>query len=741
MRRVSAILCSMAVFLAVAAVPAAATTRTGATACPGDCNTSGDVTVDEIISLIGIALGEEAVSACLAAADLDGSGTITVDEILTAINTALLGCFEPGSCDDPQVAASEPLCALDSETRRCDFLNPEHCMLPFPSSAFLVHDPDTDSGYRVAFDRAGMPANRPLIHINPVEHNTLDGFSPGSMAIALFPEGVDLLASDVAPITDMERSLDDDSPTVILDAATGERIPHFAELDTQATADATRVLILRPGVRLQETHRYIVAIRGLVAPTGSPVTPPRAFRILRDGEDTPVQAIAARRAAMEDIFARLGDAGIERAGLQLAWDFVVASSRSMTERLLTARDAALAANGPGAPPFEITRVEEDVDENILRRVSGTYTVPLFMTSAEPPARYVLGEDGLPVQNGTTTAPFTVNIPRSTVAGGVANPARPSVYGHGLFGAGTEVNAGHLRAFSNNANIMFGATDWIGMSDDDVRHVVRMVAELSGFPILVDRLQQAMINFVFLGRLFMADDGFVSRPEFQLDGVPLIDRSELYYYGISQGGIQGGTYLAISPDTSRGVLGVGAINYSFLLRRSIDFTPFQVVLNLNYLDELDRALLYPLLQMLWDRAEPQGYVSRLIDNPFPGTPAKKILMQVAINDSQVSHTAAEIQARSLGLPTTAPSAWPAFGIPELESPFDGSAYIPYDTGGEAPPLTADAPITENGTHEAVRRLPEAQAQIDAFLRPDGKVVNFCDGPCTFRNVPGVYTGAN
>lgn len=739
MRRLSNIGRALPAAIAFALLPLAAAAAPSTTGCTGDCDTSGAVTVDEIVTLIGVALGEDPQSNCIGAADIDQSGSITVDEILTAINLALTGCFEPGSCDDPAVAASEPLCALDEATIRCDFLNPEHCMLPFPSSAFLVDDGTTETGYRLDFDRAGMPANRPFTHIDPAEYNTFDGFSPGSMILSLFPAGVDLVASDVPPITNMERSLENDSPTVIIDAGSGERIPHFAELDTQATSDATRTLILRPAIRLSETRRYIVAIRGLVSPEGSPVEPPRAFRILRDGEETPVETIKARRPAMEGIFERLQQSGIEREDLQLAWDFVVASSGSMTDRLLHARDAALAFNGPGAPPFEITRVEEDVDENILRRVSGTYTVPLFMTSSEPPTRYNLGPDGMPVQNGTTTAPFTVNIPRATVAGGVANPARPTVYGHGLFGAGTEVNAGHLRAFSNHANIMFGATDWIGMSDDDVRHVVRMVAELSGFPILVDRLQQAMINFVFLGRLFIAEDGFVSRPEFQLDGVPLIDRSELYYYGISQGGIQGGTYLAISPDTARGVLGVGAINYSFLLRRSIDFTPFQVVLNLNYLDELDRALLYPLLQMLWDRAEPQGYVSRLLENPFPNTPVKKILMQVAINDSQVSHVAAEIQARSLGIGTTAPSARPAFGIPEIESPFDGSAYIPYDTGGEAPPLTADAPITENGTHEAVRRLPEAQMQIDAFLRPDGQVVNFCDGPCLFENVPGVYTG--
>jgi hypothetical protein len=75
---------------------------------------------------------------------------------------------------------------------------------------------------------------------------------------------------------------------------------------------------------------------------------------------------------------------------------------------------------------------------------------------------------------------------------------------------------------------------------------------------------------------------------------------------------------------------------------------------------------------------------------------------------------------------------------MEAPFDGSAYVPYDVGGVAPPLTNTPPTVENGVHEAVRRLTAAQDQIDAFLRPDGQVVNFCDGACVFTDVPNVIT---
>ena len=705
--------------------------------CVGDCDGSGSITIDKLMTMVNIALGEASVSICISG-DSNGDGRITVEELLIASNMALLGCYELGSCDDPDTQASEPLCALDHATVNCDFLVQDHCLLPFPSSTFLTSDPTTPTGVRVHFDLEAMPLNRDRRRIDPTEHNTLDGFSPGSVLIAIFSEGVDMAASGVPPIINMARSLDEDSPTVLLDADTGERVLHFAELDEQATLANKKAFMIRPGVRLQETHRYVVAIRGLVDGSGRPIQARRPFKILRDNLETPVQKINDRRTAMDEIFDILEDAGVERENLILAWDFIVTSTESLTGRAVSLRDQGLAANGPGAPPFEVTSIEENVDDNILRRVRGTYTVPLFMKSAVPPTKYNLDENGVLVQNGTATAPFIVNIPRSTVADGVAHPARPAVYGHGLFGDGSEVNAGHLRAFSNRVNIMLGGTDWIGMAEEDLPHVMRMIRNLSDFPIIPDRLQQAMLNFILLGRLFIAEDGFITHEAFQLNGEPLIDRGELYYYGLSQGGIQGGTYLALSPDTMRGVLGVGASNYSILLQRSVDFAPFQFVLNGFYGDQLERALLYPLLQMLWDRAEPQGYMSHLVDNPLPGSPAKKVLIQMGVNDSQVPNIGTEIQVRSLGIPAMAPSAVPAFQIPEVEAPFDGSAYIPYDVDGVAAPLTNTPPAGDNGVHEAVRRLSATQDQINAFLRPDGRVENFCGGACMFTDVPNVIT---
>jgi hypothetical protein len=609
-------------------------------------------------------------------------------------------------------------------------------LLPYPSSVFLRRDASTPTGYRLNYEQAAMPINKDGVQADPSEWNTLDGFSPGPLIEALFPAGVDLLASRVPPITAIERSLDADSPTVLLDANTGERIPHFAELDAGASGPATQMFLIHPAVRLRDAHHYIVAVRGLVGLDGQPIGAERPFRILRDQLTTPVAAISARRPQFETLFAALAAAGVERATLQLAWDFVTASSEALTGRAVSLRDQGLALNGPGAPPFTIESVEEDVSDHILRRVTGHFTVPLFMQSATPPTRYNLDANGRPLANGTATAPFLVNIPRAAVAGGVAHPARPILYGHGLLGCDEEINADHLQAISDRFDFVIGGTNWIGMSAEDVVPTVHILEEISGFPALPDRLQQAALNFILMGRLLSAPDGLVTDPAFQLDGQPLIDTQQLYFYGISQGGIEGGFYMALAPDSVRGVLGVGGMNFSLLIPRSTDAALFNGVVNPAYPDELDRQLVLALIQQLWDRGEAQGYLPHLLADPLPGTPFKKILMQVGLYDAQVTNLASTIQARSLGVPSLAPPIQSLFGIPEMAAPFDGSAFVFYDVDATATPLTNSPPATDNGVHEAVRRLDAAQRQIDAFLRPDGDVEDFCPGPCFFTGVPNV-----
>ena len=88
-----------------------------------------------------------------------------------------------------------------------------------------------------------------------------------------------------------------------------------------------------------------MALRRLRDATGDRLRAPATFRAYRDRLRTRSPVVEGRRRHMERIFRTLRRAGIDRDELYLAWDFTVASERSLSERLLSIRDRAFAAAG------------------------------------------------------------------------------------------------------------------------------------------------------------------------------------------------------------------------------------------------------------------------------------------------------------------------------------------------------------------------------------------------------------
>ena len=76
-------------------------------ACP-DCDGDGTVAINELITVVGIALGEAPLEAC-SAADRNGDGLVSIDEVIAAINAALDGCpAAPTATATPTPVASTP---------------------------------------------------------------------------------------------------------------------------------------------------------------------------------------------------------------------------------------------------------------------------------------------------------------------------------------------------------------------------------------------------------------------------------------------------------------------------------------------------------------------------------------------------------------------------------------------------------------------------------------------------------
>lgn len=713
--------------------------------------------------------------------------------------TLLSACGGSSSSDSATPPSGEvDLPGLDLSTAGyCDLTVTARCLYPFPNDYFTRADTGTPTGRRVDFQVDAMPVAQPLsiapnpyapvgvettetAPIEPTEWNRNDGFSPGAMIQTWVPDP-DLEASGAVLIGDLSAAMAPDAPVLVLDAETGERQLIWTELDANASGDEGRALIIRPAKNLLEGRTYLVVLRDLVNGDGETIEPTPLFRAYRDGLSTGEPVLEARRESMNSLFDTLESHGVKRGGLVQAWSFTVASQKSLTARMLHIRDQAFAGLGGGAPAFTVDAAGENIQGEprggLSRGISGTFEVPNFLNQpgGVPGASFNYDgnddPDALPVQlNGddTVTARFRCQVPETAVAdfddpASPVTPARAALYGHGLFGEGPggEFRAGNVRAMQTEHNILFCATDWIGMAQEDfVAGVIhRILADVSRLPRQLDRSQQGILNAMFLAELLRHPDGFASHAAFRHgpEDSLVYDPSEVFYDGNSQGGILGGALVATAPNIHRGVLGVPGSNYSLLLRRYGPFAErFGVVLYQAYPDELDRSLVLSLMQMLWDRAENNGYLSHLAGRYLPGTPSNKaVLLHVALGDHQVTHWSAEVIARSIGAgihePTARlgehPDSNPYAGIPRIEQyPYHGNAIMMWDSGdfdpvsGKGtpfPPTNNTGPDAGDDPHESPRNTVSARQQKSEFMKSPGAVIDVCgNDPCRSDDYTGL-----
>lgn len=690
----------------------------------------------------------------------DGAATTTAPPATTTTPAATAPPTTAPPADDDGDDAATPADAdlvaeIDAALAAdpaCDPLDTRHCYLPWPSDAHTRDDADAATGTRVALPADGAPTNADGVVADVAEWNRSDGFSPNTRLMT-YVDDLDAEASNLPSWTDLGASLDPDATVVLVDMDTGERIPLWAEPDMDVTDDADRTLVVHPAVSLTNGHRFAVGIRGLVTNDGEPVEPGPVFRSYRDRLETELTEVEERRPDMEEMFEALGTAGVERDELQLAWTFTTASIENVTGRMLHIRDETLAELEGGAPSFEITEVDDDPDvDTIGRVVTGTITAPNWLTGDGTAGNgFHYGDtdlaadpDALPTVNGTIETAFRCNVPDSLL--GSDATGHLVQYGHGLLGSEREVNAGNIRAMSNEYDTVYCATKWAGMSEDDIGNAVASLGDMSNFHTLTDRLQQGVLHHVLLGRLMAADDGLVAHPALQrADGSPLVSNERVVYDGNSQGGIMGLMLAAVSPDLERAVLGVPGMNYSLLLPRSVDFDPFREIFDPAYPDPLERSLLISMIQMLWDRGEGAGYVRHVVADPFPDTPTTEVLFHVAFGDWQVTEISAFIAARTMGVPVHRPVTAPGrsgevepgwgldpipYPVDDTDYPWEGSGLIVWDSGSDPIPFDAVPPRTSRDSHEDPRADANVRVQKAAFLF-DGELVDVCgaDQPCT------------
>ncbi len=654
------------------------------------------------------------------------------------------------------------------------------CLFPFPDNRLTKPDHSSATGLQLNLPQAAMPVNVLHTQVSAAPYNQNDGFSPGSAILLRIPQletQAALNKTHAVGLLNMSAYKAKNAPIMVIDEKTGQRQMIYAQLDANATSAATRNLMILPGSSWQDGHTYIVVLRDLRNAGGRLISAPAWFEKLRDGKRLPASE-RSQATRYANIFKVLGRAKVARdKTLYATWNFTVASTKELTGQLLAIRNAAFGQLGDTnlgdgqvqgtAPAFSFVPNASDTPTvRGVRFVTGTFQVPCYLQTCGDSATtgFTYTSTGLyatPTQTpgNVGTADFECAVPQTATP---SNPARIVLYGHGLLGSMAEVTDTPATDLATGYNMVICASNWWGLAAPDQNFDTQAVSNLNLFPVMLDRLQQGVLNALFLGRLMDNSQGFASNPVFEQNGQSILNTGQLFYDGNSQGGIFGGITTAVSPDIRRAVLGVTGEDYAnALVQRSTDFGSPSTVGSFSWLlwnqyadDNSARyTMTLDLMDQLWDRADPVGYTEGLGAHPFADTPSHSVLMDIAYGDHQVSMYAGAAEARSIGADAYEPGGTPAsaltpgggrtananlfYGLAPVPTngSYTGSAIEVWDSGpGHTlnPPVGNLAPAdttTNVDPHEDPRLTPAAQQQISDFLQPSGTFVSTCAGqPC-------------
>jgi hypothetical protein len=284
-----------------------------------------------------------------------------------------------------------------------------------------------------------------------------------------------------------------------------------------------------------------------------------------------------------------------------------------------------------------------------------------------------------------------------------------------------------------------AMDWRGMSSFDLLMVIKVLMSTPRtFEAVRDNLIQGYASKLALQhftRHGLLDSDWVQfKTGFNQDHpVPLYQGSQpaSIFYGISQGGILGAGYSAMSGPTKlidRAILGVPGTCFALILTRSLDFNGYDAILLLNFYNNRHVRILLSLVQMAWDPVEGSGVLAPPITEPFP-----TMLLQAGLGDVEVPIIACEALARALGASTLPNSPREIYKISVADS-----TDIMLGASDSPPSILtelmyrdefADLPSDDrkrhnNAVHDCVRKDPHLIRQITEFIN-EAEIIDPCE----------------
>ena len=613
-------------------------------------------------------------------------------------------------------------------TDGCENMNPLHCMLPFPSNAFLTADNSTTTGYKVNYASNTLPSSGTTSNVEIVALNRFDGFSPSTQLMTAFTTVPNL--TGIANQHSIASSLSTEHATILLNLNNGERVAHWIEVDDRATNPSATIVFMRTLGALDYDTTYGVAFIGLSDLSGDPISPSDAMQAIIDGEETTSTDIETRRGEIESLIGELELLDYKRNDVKAAWVFHTASSQSILSDISTMRSDALTRLGEDGIGCTVTSSEDNYgdDDKLYRRIRGTFTAPQYLESQNPPALIVRGNDGTPQYVEDSEIPFTMVIPQILADLNESGPL--VVFGHGFLGTG-EGSSDYLGGWAEEYKVSFVATDLYGWSSSDFDTLGYGMIDPSYFQHQAERIEQALINKMAMIRTFKGVCSDID--EMYSDGTNLVNSTDVHYMGYSLGGIYGASVVAVSPDIDRAALWVGGSGFSTFVERSTNFATFADLFSHSaaYPDRNDRALLLGVMQQMWDCSDPETFLSFANDGYDSIVEPFSFLSIISVNDAQVPGISSDRAARTAGIPVLDSSTRLPYGVTQQAGPISGSAIVYWDGGYDAmPESNAPPPIGDAGkAHNEIGVIEDVNEMVKEFLHT-GIVIDTCDVTCTF-----------
>ena len=613
-------------------------------------------------------------------------------------------------------------------TDGCENMNPLHCMLPFPSNAFLTADNSTTTGYKVNYASNTLPSSGTTSNVEIVALNRFDGFSPSTQLMTAFTTVPNL--TGIANQHSIASSLSTEHATILLNLNNGERVAHWIEVDDRATNPSATIVFMRTLGALDYDTTYGVAFIGLSDLSGDPISPSDAMQAIIDGEETTSTDIETRRGEIESLIGELELLDYKRNDVKAAWVFHTASSQSILSDISTMRSDALTRLGEDGIGCTVTSSEDNYgdDDKLYRRIRGTFTAPQYLESQNPPALIVRGNDGTPQYVEDSEIPFTMVIPQVLADLNESGPL--VVFGHGFLGTG-EGSSDYLGGWAEEYKVSFVATDLYGWSTSDFDTLGHGMIDPSYFQHQAERIEQALINKMAMIRTFKGVCSDID--EMYSDGTNLVNSTDVHYMGYSLGGIYGASVVAVSPDIDRAALWVGGSGFSTFVERSTNFATFADLFSHSaaYPDRNDRALLLGVMQQMWDCSYPETFLSFANDGYDSIVEPFSFLSIISVNDAQVPGISSDRAARTAGIPVLDSSARLPYGVTQQAGPISGSAIVYWDGGYDAmPESNSPPPVGDAGkAHNEIGVIEDVNEMVKEFLHT-GIIIDTCDVTCTF-----------